>query len=83
MEVKVLIVSEKVQYKKSGAKKEPAFVKSEHVNSVVSICPTYSVHHLYKVFLTQNCIFNNAEKNLPELEAQAIFTLDKWDANVT
>lgn len=70
-------MSEKVQHKKE--EKGPAFVKSEHVNSVASIL-SHFVHHLYKEFLKQKCIFNIAEKHL---EVQATSTLDKRDANVT
>lgn len=60
----------KFNTKKRG-KKEPAVIESDVWAPCLQLCPTYSVHHLFKAFLTQKGIFNDTEKNPPEVEAQA------------
>lgn len=60
----------KSSIQKRGGKK-PAFIESDVWAPCLQLRPTYSVHHLFKAFLTQKGIFNNTEKNPPEVEAQA------------
>lgn len=76
-------MSEKVQYPREfgggGEKKRSSFCKKSELCGFYSVPLTYSIHQLYKVFLTQKCIFTNTEKNVPEV--QTTFTLGKGDAN--